>query len=98
MHMPDYWILSIVGLAVWLATIAAYRVFFHPLSKFPGPKLATLTTWYEAYYDVGRQGRYIFEVEKMHKIYGALNLTYSLQVHTCPIGQCCLTIWTDILA
>jgi hypothetical protein len=68
--MPEYWILGLASLAVWVVTTAAYRVYFHPLSRFPGPKLAALTTWYEAYYDVGKQGQYIFQIEKMHETYG----------------------------
>lgn len=47
-----------------------YRLYFHPLSKFPGPKLAALTTWYEGYYDIVHRGRYLWEMEKMHKAYG----------------------------
>lgn len=55
--------------AVGLAT-AIHRLYFHPLSEFPGPKLAALTTWYEGYYDIVHRGRYLWEIEKMHKKYG----------------------------
>lgn len=47
-----------------------YRLYFHPLAKFPGPKLAAISHLYEGYYDVVKEGRYIFEIEKMHKKYG----------------------------
>ncbi|MCJ1349230.1 hypothetical protein MMC31_007466 [Peltigera leucophlebia] len=47
-----------------------YRLYFHPLRKFPGPKLAAITQGYEFYYDVFRGGMYIWEIEKMHQKYG----------------------------
>ena len=50
--------------------LAVYRLYFHPLAKFPGPKLAAATLWVEFYYDVVRSGIYIWEIEKMHKKYG----------------------------
>ncbi|KAF2842833.1 putative cytochrome P450 [Patellaria atrata CBS 101060] len=49
-----------------------YRLFFHPLAKFPGPKLAALSVWYEGYYDVVGKGKYIFHVKKLHEIYGPI--------------------------
>jgi hypothetical protein len=52
-----------------LATVL-YRLCLHPLAKFPGPKLAAATFWYEFYYDVTRRGQYFREIEKMHKRYG----------------------------
>lgn len=67
--MPGLWpvlslvVTSIIGRAI-------YRLYFHPLSKFPGPKLASVTHLYEFYYDVVRKGRYLWEIEKMHEQYG----------------------------
>ena len=66
-----------IGLATYLIVGAVYRLFFHPLSKFPGPKLAALTTLYEGYYDVVKAGRYIFQIGRMHDRYGKLDLSDS---------------------
>jgi hypothetical protein len=47
-----------------------YSVYFGPLAKFPGPKLAAATLWYEFYYDVILQGRYTFKIKELHEKYG----------------------------
>jgi hypothetical protein len=47
-----------------------YHLYFHPLAKFPGPKLAAATFLYEFYYDVVKSGMYIWEIERMHERYG----------------------------
>lgn len=57
------WLLYVIGLAV-------YRLYFHPLARFPGRKMAAVTTWYEFYYDFRYGGKYLFEIEEMHKEFG----------------------------
>lgn len=57
------WVSYLVGLAV-------YRLYLSPIAKFPGPKLAALTGWYECYYDVFLNGKFIFHIQDLHKIYG----------------------------
>ena len=47
-----------------------YRIYFHPLSSIPGPKLAAATLWYEFYYDVIKKGRYTWKIWEMHDKYG----------------------------
>lgn len=53
--------------AVYFMTMAFYRLFLHPLSHFPGPKLAAVSRWYEGYYDVVRNGQYTFKIAELHK-------------------------------
>jgi hypothetical protein len=57
---------------VSLLCLLVYRLWLSPLAKFPGPKLAAATLWYETYYDVFCWGRYGFEIAKMHEKNGML--------------------------
>ncbi|OKL64358.1 hypothetical protein UA08_00972 [Talaromyces atroroseus] len=57
---------------LYLACIATYRLLFHPLAGFPGPKYAALSRWHECYFDVYQQGKFIFWIEKQHEKYGPI--------------------------
>lgn len=50
--------------------LALYRLYLHPLAKFPGPRLAALTSWYEVYYDVYLIGKFRNQIKEMHSKYG----------------------------
>lgn len=52
-----------------------YRLYFHPLAKFPGPKLAAATLWYEFFYDCIRFGQYTFQIGRMHEKYGLSDIS-----------------------
>lgn len=59
---------------IWLLyrfTIALYNISsYHPLARFPGPKLAAASYLYEAYYDWWLIGRYGKVIGRMHEVYG----------------------------
>ncbi|KAE9363333.1 cytochrome P450 [Stipitochalara longipes BDJ] len=59
-------------LVVYSASVVFYRLFLHPLARFPGPKLAAITLWYEGFYDVIRNGQYTFKIAELHKKYGPI--------------------------
>ena len=58
-------------MAVSILARSIYCLYFHPLRKFPGPKLAAITHLVEFYYDVMQDGKFLWEIEKMHEKYGA---------------------------
>jgi hypothetical protein len=75
--MSIFWSGFITATAIWLAYLIAliiYRLYFHPLAKFPGPKYAAVSKWHEYYYDVHLQGKFIFYIEGLHKTYGTWNI------------------------
>ncbi|KAH7333290.1 cytochrome P450 [Rhexocercosporidium sp. MPI-PUGE-AT-0058] len=61
-----------------------YRLYFSPIAKFPGPKLAALTWWYQFYYDFllpNHKGQYPFTIQKMHKKYGPIVSVNPVELH-----------------
>ncbi|KAJ5198876.1 hypothetical protein N7491_000557 [Penicillium cf. griseofulvum] len=73
--------LGIGGLVIYLAVKSIYRLYFHPLSKIPGPKLAAITSGYEFYFNVIKGGMFIWELERLHEIYGPIIRIAPLEVH-----------------
>lgn len=55
---------------VYRISVIIYRLYFHPLAKFPGPKVAAATHLYEIGWDYLGHGAYLFHCEELHKKYG----------------------------
>jgi hypothetical protein len=55
---------------IYLITVSLQRLYFSPLAKFPGPKLAALTEFYEQYYNIWLDGQFTFHINKLHDKYG----------------------------
>lgn len=74
---------SLLGLA-YLVLRSIYRLYFHPLRHIPGPRLAAISSLYEFYYDVVCQGRYLWEIERLHAIYGTTGCLPAFDLLSCP--------------
>ena len=76
MDMELSWILShpiatlLVAYIFYVLCLVIYRLHFHPLAKFPGPKYAAISRWHEFYYEVVKKGQFTFKVQEYHKKYG----------------------------
>ncbi|KAL0577501.1 hypothetical protein V5O48_004487 [Marasmius crinis-equi] len=65
-------IAAILCSAVYLIFQVVYRLAFHPLRKFAGPKLAASTDFYRAYYDVIGNGGWMYHMRELHDQYGPI--------------------------
>ncbi|KAK0102780.1 hypothetical protein ONS95_006377 [Cadophora gregata] len=77
----DWTTIAASSFLVYIFTLIIYRLFLDPLSKFPGPKLAAATLWYEFYYDVIKTGTYMAEIKKMHEKYGPIVRISPYELH-----------------
>lgn len=68
------WTLVLVW-PLYLITRSMYRLYFSPLSHIPGPRLAALTRWYEAYYEIVLNGQYSFHIDELHDKYGNIHFS-----------------------
>ncbi|KAI1620452.1 putative cytochrome P450 [Exophiala viscosa] len=66
---------------VYLTSLAIYRLYFHPLAKFPGPKIAALTGWYEFYHDIIHKGCFIWKLKELHDKYGPIIRISPYELH-----------------
>ena len=73
-------ITAILGLFLTRTVILAiYRLWLHPLRKFPGPALAAVSGMYRAYYTTFGKGGWVDHVERLHEQYGELVFSYDFK-------------------
>ncbi|KAL1868298.1 hypothetical protein Daus18300_006022 [Diaporthe australafricana] len=72
---------AITAAAIYLTTKVFYRLYLHPLSRFPGPRLAAATYLYGAYYDVVEEAQFVFTLGALHDAYGPVVRISPGEVH-----------------
>ncbi|KAL6884430.1 cytochrome P450 [Trichoderma evansii] len=70
-NLSDIWL---PAATIYLVSHIVYRLYIHPLSGIPGPRLAAITSWYETYYDFLKApgGQYWNKLDELHKEYGPI--------------------------
>ncbi|KAM7200693.1 Cytochrome P450 monooxygenase sdnH [Naviculisporaceae sp. PSN 640] len=66
--------------AVYSVVLVVYRLWFHPLAGFPGPKLLAATTWYEAYVDLVHHD-FPERLARLHEKYGPIVRVSPHEIH-----------------
>ncbi|EFR02013.1 trichodiene oxygenase [Nannizzia gypsea CBS 118893] len=81
MEMNISWLAFVGAVIAYYGTLIFYRLFLHPLARFPGPKIAAISRWYEAYYDVVLGGQYTAKIAELHKKYGPIIRISPYELH-----------------
>ena len=61
-----------LGLLFYALVRVIYNVYFHPLSRFPGPRGAACTKWWLAYMQLGRRVSLSTLRMELHRKYGTV--------------------------
>ena len=72
--LPSVILVTLLG----YASLLAYRIFLHPLSKFPGPRAAAISrSWQEKLIKSGRAEEEYEQLHKLYRTYGRKPFTQS---------------------
>ncbi|KAI0442667.1 cytochrome P450 [Xylaria telfairii] len=86
------WVLTSLVALLYSVGVVIYRLYFHPLAKFPGPRLAAATAWYETIHDLkGPGGQFMYRLNKLHKTYGPIVRLSPDEIHISD------TAWAETL-
>lgn len=81
------------GVVLLLTTLikCVYRLTLHPLSNFPGPRLAAVTSLYGAFYDLRPSTSYVKLFPSMHQKYGELHGSlFAMHLTACRTSRACM--------
>jgi hypothetical protein len=66
---------------VFLILRIIYRLTFHPLARFPGPRAAAITSMYAASYDIPYGSSLCKKLPELHDKYGPIVRIMPNQLH-----------------
>jgi hypothetical protein len=70
-----------MSITLYVLKTVLYRLYFHLLAKFPGPKKAAATRWYEFYHEIYRGGRFHQVIDAVHDQYGPIVRVNPFELH-----------------
>lgn len=68
--LPSLPVLLAATVCIYGLGLLVYRLYLHPLARYPGPKLAAVTSFYEGYFEIVLKGQYSRQISKLHDVYG----------------------------
>lgn len=68
--LPSLPVLLAAAFILYRLSLVVYRCYLHPLARFPGPRLAAVTSLYEAYHEIVLNGQYSKKISELHDRYG----------------------------
>lgn len=81
MYEHEFICIAVLAVALYTLYNCVYNLYFHPLSRFPGPRLAALGHLYDLWYDCIKDGRYAWKVKEMHLKYGPIVRVNCRELH-----------------
>lgn len=65
-----FFLLPLAFFLVYSIIVVIHRLYFHPLARFPGPKLAAASSLYEFYWNAIKDGTATHKRKEWHEKYG----------------------------
>lgn len=62
--------LVVIYLLYHLGFVIYYLSPFHPLAAYPGPVLGKATVWYQTYWEIWTEAKFVRQLERLHAEYG----------------------------
>ncbi|CAD6447091.1 62617b23-89bd-4035-8aed-b9edcdd21241 [Sclerotinia trifoliorum] len=74
-------LMCVCAIAAYTFSLVVYRLYFSPLSGFPGPKLTAATEWYVTYFQVVKDGQFWRKIPEWHEKYGPIVRISPTELH-----------------
>lgn len=84
--LPSLPVLLAATVCVYGLGLLVYRLYLHPLARYPGPKLAAVTSFYEGYFEIVLKGQYSRQISKLHDVYGKSGINCSHRYAALKLG------------
>lgn len=82
-HSSELALYAALLLVSYKITVYVQRLYFHPLSAFPGPKICAASRIYEFYWDSVQKGRLWKRLPELHKQYGSSSSLFVVSSASC---------------
>ncbi|KAF8497461.1 hypothetical protein F5888DRAFT_1698163 [Russula emetica] len=69
-------VITAAGLLSYASVCVIYNLYFHPFSRFPGPRGAACARWWLAHWELGRGINLSTLCKELHKKYGTFPLAF----------------------